>query len=653
MDKTTGYRAEIDGLRALAIISVVLFHAGASAFPGGFVGVDVFFVISGYLITRLIYADACVGRFSLLNFYERRARRILPALFLMVICCVPLAWFLMLPSQMTKFAESMIAVATFVSNFVFWRQDGYFDEAAEFKPLLHTWSLAVEEQFYIFFPLFFRVVWKFGRRAVVLSIFLAVGISFALCEWAWRTAPVANFFLPPTRAWELLLGSLCALSVLQVRSWLGNFLATLGVALVILSVVGLGPQQPYPSAYTIIPVAGAMLIILFGQRGTVIAAALSSPLLVGIGLISYSTYLWHQPLFVFARLASPGELSLAARVGLTLASFGIGFLSWRYVEQPFRRSKSRWLSTRRSLFAASAAGMALIAMLGAWVASQQGFVSWVNAKPLANLELAGKDLNYAPCNATQLVKAKLNYCRLPNGKPDAALIGDSHAEDKFVGLDMEDRDRRWMLVANSSCPPVLNISVVADELACAEKMRIAINYLTKDPAIKTVVLAFSSSYPLTSPYAADHLKSHYGPDRAKISSQVYRGLSRQELFARGLQDAVGTLLSGGKRVIIFVDQPELPYFPLDCIRGAPNCNVDMSAVLKRQDLHRRQLVELKRRYPTIRVFDPLSTLCPSVTCSYRVGNSIVYRDSHHLTVAGSRIVARAFHKWDLATRSDQ
>ena len=207
------YRAEIDGLRALAVLPVILFHADFELFSGGFVGVDVFFVISGYLITTIIISEMTEGKFSIINFYERRARRILPALFFVMFACIPFAWMWMLPSQMKDFSQSLIAVSLFASNILFWRESGYFDAAAEEKPLLHTWSLAVEEQYYVLFPIFLILAWRFGKNRVFWMIVVIAAISLLLSELGWRKQPAANFYLAPTRAWELFAGSIAAFIV--------------------------------------------------------------------------------------------------------------------------------------------------------------------------------------------------------------------------------------------------------------------------------------------------------------------------------------------------------------------------------------------------------------------------------------------------------
>lgn len=361
------YRKEIDGLRAVAVLPVIFFHAGFPAFSGGFVGVDVFFVISGYLITGILLEEMDQGRFSILRFYERRARRILPALFTVVLFCFPFAWAWMPPDQLRDFAKSVVAVVLFSSNVLFWQESGYFDTVAELKPLLHTWSLAVEEQFYIVFPLFLLAVARFGRVVLLGAILFIALISLLLSEWASRYAPSGNFFLAPTRAWELLAGSTCAIIQMSSSRRPANWLSVAGLALILFSIFYYDERTPFPSAYALVPVFGTVLVLLYGSGSTWTARMLSQPLLVGIGLISYSAYLWHQPLFAFARL-SPFDTSDTLMLALSLCSLALGFLSWKYVETPFRRRPRPALPTRPAVFATSAvAGAAMIAA-GAYVA---------------------------------------------------------------------------------------------------------------------------------------------------------------------------------------------------------------------------------------------------------------------------------------------
>ena len=332
------YRAEIDGLRALAVVPVILFHAGFELFSGGFVGVDVFFVISGYLITTILIEDIENKRFSIVNFYERRARRILPALFFVMLVCIPFAWMWMLPSQMKDFSQSLVAVSLFASNILFWRESGYFAAAAEEKPLLHTWSLAVEEQYYVLFPIFLILAWRFGKNRVFWMIVVMAAISLLLSEWGWRNKATANFYLAPTRAWELFAGSIAAFIVQKQGVQKNNLLATLGLAAIIFSIFFYDKTTPFPSVYALVPVLGVVLLVLYADKETLAAKLLSTKGFVGIGLISYSAYLWHQPLFAFTRISSLEHPSLLLMSTLSILSIILAYLSWCYIEKPFRRN---------------------------------------------------------------------------------------------------------------------------------------------------------------------------------------------------------------------------------------------------------------------------------------------------------------------------
>ena len=333
------YRAEIDGLRALAVVPVILFHAGFQLFSGGFVGVDVFFVISGYLITTILIEDIETKRFSILNFYERRARRILPALFFITLLCIPFAWMWMLPSQMKDFSQSLVAVSLFASNILFWLESGYFEADAEEKPLLHTWSLAVEEQYYVFFPIFLIFAWRFGKNRVFWVIVVMAAISLALSEWGWRNRATANFYLAPMRAWELLAGSISAFIVQRIGVQKNNALASLGLAAIIFSIFAYDESTPFPSVYALVPVLGVVLLVLYADKETLAAKLLGTRVFVGVGLISYSAYLWHQPLFAFARIRLSEHPSELLMLSLSFISITLAYLSWRYVEKPFRDSE--------------------------------------------------------------------------------------------------------------------------------------------------------------------------------------------------------------------------------------------------------------------------------------------------------------------------
>ncbi len=367
------YRAEIDGLRAVAVVPVIFFHAGFSLFNGGYVGVDVFFVISGYLITSIIIDDLDKGKFSLVRFYERRARRILPALTFVMLVSLPFAWALMIPPQLKAYAKSIIATNLFSSNILFWQESNYFGAAAEEKPLLHTWSLAVEEQFYLFFPLLLIALWRFGFKPLLYILVTITVASLALSEWGARDFPTANFFLAPTRVWELLFGSICAFIAFKRELKPNQWLSLAGLALIVVAIFLYDESTPFPSLYAVAPVLGTSLIILYGLKGTLVGNILAHRVLVGLGLISYSAYLWHQPIFAFARIGYGEFLNDQVMLFLSVTSLGLAYFSWRFVEQPFRYTKHSASFSRGLVFKAATGVTTLLVVVGYLGFATDGF----------------------------------------------------------------------------------------------------------------------------------------------------------------------------------------------------------------------------------------------------------------------------------------
>jgi len=372
------YRPEIDGLRALAVVPVILFHARFEPFSGGFVGVDVFLVISGYLITSLILIEQQAGRFSLLAFYERRARRILPALFLVMLACIPFAWLLLLPKEMSGFAGSLIAASASMSNIYFWRTTGYFGIPAETQPLLHTWSLGVEEQYYLIFPLCMMIAGRLDRR--ISGYLLAVGFlgSLALSEALLASDPDAAFYLLPTRAWELLLGALAACArgddaTPKGGKALKEAAGLTGLFMILVAVLSFSRDTPFPGVVALVPTLGAFLVIVCSSADTVAGRILSSAPLVRIGLISYSAYLLHYPIFAFARIAAaPKELGPISFSVLAIVSMGLAWVSWHCVERPFRE---RGRISTQGIVHFTLAGGILFASLGVAGTVTDGFES--------------------------------------------------------------------------------------------------------------------------------------------------------------------------------------------------------------------------------------------------------------------------------------
>ena len=329
------YRSDIDGLRAIAVLAVIFSHAGFATFSGGFVGVDIFFVISGYLITKILLKQMSDGTYTLGSFYERRARRLLPALILMILVTYPLAWVLMLPDFLQNFGQSVVATLLFSNNLLLAKTSGYWDLESNFKPLLHTWSLGVEEQFYIVFPLLLAATWRFKRHWQLACITLIGTASIIAAEHGWRNSPAVSFYLPTTRAWELMVG--CAAAYLQPsHNQLDNALSGLGLLALLSAIFLYDVSTPSPSIYMLLPVIGTVLVLLFGRSGTVAFRLLSARPMVGTGLISYSVYLWHQPVMALTRVASVDPPSKWIMGALCLVSIFLGWMSWRFVEVPFR-----------------------------------------------------------------------------------------------------------------------------------------------------------------------------------------------------------------------------------------------------------------------------------------------------------------------------
>jgi len=358
------YRPEIDGLRAIAVVPVVFFHAGFSVFNAGFIGVDIFFVISGFLITHILAKELTSNKYSLLSFYERRARRILPALVFVILVTLPFAWWQLLPGPMKDFSQSLIGVATFASNILFWREVGYFDTAAELKPLLHTWSLAIEEQYYVFFPLILAGVWRFGLKVVLLVCVSLFTVSLFMAHWGAYRAPSATFFLLHTRAWELLVGALIALYSLNSSAnskALQQPLSLIGLLLVLASYWIFDSNTPSPSLHMLMPTIGTGLILLFAHKGTMVQWLLSQSWMVGVGLISYSAYLWHQPLFALVRSNGDTHLSIPLALVLCILPFFLAYLTWKYIEAPFR---NRHFLSQKQVFILSFAVLAGLATIG-------------------------------------------------------------------------------------------------------------------------------------------------------------------------------------------------------------------------------------------------------------------------------------------------
>jgi peptidoglycan/LPS O-acetylase OafA/YrhL len=459
-----GYRREIDGLRALAVVPVILFHAGFEAFSGGFVGVDVFFVISGYLITSIILTQKAAGTFSLLDFYERRARRILPALFLVMAFCIPFAWLWLMPSDMKDFSQSLVAVSVFASNILFWRESGYFDTAAELKPLLHTWSLAVEEQYYVLFPLFLIVMWRFAKQWTVATLAVIAALSFALAQWGAYNKPAATFLLLPTRGWEIAIGALLAFYFarhpkLKLQRSVQEIGSLIGLLLILYAVFAYSKATPFPSAYALAPTLGTALIILCAKPATLVGRVLTTKALVGIGLISYSAYLWHQPLFAFARYKAIDNPSLSVFGALCLVTVVLAYFSHRFVEVPFRDKNN---FDRKLIFLIAPGVTLCFVALGALGIFMKGFEYRLDENQRQLLSFNSYNYKELYREGDCFLRDEQSYtdfkkiCFSENHSQSILVWGDSHAAALSFGLSKTFEN--FSQFTASGCGPLLGVA---------------------------------------------------------------------------------------------------------------------------------------------------------------------------------------------------
>lgn len=618
------YRADIDGLRALAVVPVVLFHAGLPWFEGGYIGVDIFFVISGFLITSLIIDDLERNRFSFWDFYERRARRILPALFFVVLCSTPFAWLLMVPDQFQAFSRSLIAVSLFGSNILFWKESGYFDAAAEEKPLLHTWSLAVEEQYYLVFPLFLLSVWRFGIKPVVSLIVAVAVVSFGLSEWGWRHWPTGNFYLTPSRIWELLAGSLCAFCLRDNGLKSSSSLSLLGLAAVFFSMFSYDKNTPFPSSFTLLPVIGAMLVILYGGGNTLVSRMLSTKIMVGIGLISYSLYLWHQPVFAFARIILIEEASGAIMVALSVMSVCLAVVSWKFVEQPFRK-RDKYLVCRKRLVFAVLGVLSFFCFIGV-----AGHSEYLNSR-LSNISKMASDrfgdFSYAGDG--------YDWFDTQEGGT-YLLIGDSHAK-QYLGA-LRERLGKVSLVSKSACMSLPNLvnqykGQTSQRVDCIQLQREYLSYVNNSN-IETIFIAHRWN------------KQLFDIDKGVLVGRPEESEAAMKLLDSALSDFLLEIGEDINVVIIgsvpaaYVAGPKFDEGFIDCIvrQGESNCPGDYPRNVREGKNINAFLSNFASRFEHVRFLDPASSLCDERRCYLLKGQNVIYSDHAHLTRFGAKQV---------------
>jgi peptidoglycan/LPS O-acetylase OafA/YrhL len=452
------YRAEVDGLRTVAVLPVILYHAGYSFFSGGYIGVDVFFVISGYLITTNIASEIEQGNFKLLKFYERRARRILPALFFVLLVAVIAALFISSKGELYGFGRSLSSVSVFLGNVFFWQTASYFDTGADLKPLLHTWSLAVEEQYYLIFPLLLMLGWKRFRKITLAVLILGALASFGLSVWGSANSPTANFFLLPFRFWELLAGALVALYLLkrqpseEATTWMHQLIGLVAIALIAYPIFTYEQDTPFPGWYALAPVVGSVLVILFVRPATWVGRVLTWSPVVLIGKISYSAYLWHVPVFAFVRQYFSDAPGPVVMFGLSVLSLVAAYFSWKFVETPFRTNRFGrtfiftgavlgivlfWAAGHGLRARASAMKVTLFEQRMADFAAQK-VASWGECFIDSNSQ--GPDVFKPKCHAGETAEQKI------------VVWGDSHAAALAAGFNQN--GVKIIQFTATDCPPI-------------------------------------------------------------------------------------------------------------------------------------------------------------------------------------------------------
>ena len=634
------YRPDVDGLRAVAVFAVVFYHYGFWQAPGGFVGVDIFFVISGFLITGIIHREMMDGRFTIRHFYERRIRRIFPALFAMLAVASAAAWFFLFPLDFEAFAKSLIATAFFGANFEFWREVGYFDTSAAFKPLLHLWSIAVEEQFYLLFPALLLLIGASARGRLLTVIGALLVLSFGYSVWEVGHSTATAFYLLPSRMWELMLGAIVAIAPLPTpRKWAREILAALGALLIAWAIWTYDRWMPFPGIAAVAPCLGSALVIYAGQQTNFVSRALSLKPVVFVGLISYSLYLWHWPILVFTQIALNRALHPWEIYACIALSFALAVFSWRYIERPVRRHRSLgW----RSLFGGAAAAMTVTALCGAAVASAQGVPE--RLQPEIRKILA-EERDHEPrmdicfgLNAHDVRHGRL--CRIGSTEvkePSFLLWGDSHADALLPAVQQAAREngKAGLFAGTDSCAPLLG--VVRPDAPKCRPFNDAVLKVAKRPAIKDVILD------------ARWAKNAYGTARGEGDWRVFPHdevgegtdlASTEAVFYRGLERTVRKLTAAGKHVVIVASIPEAGY---SVPRVMAHMRMDgdkrsltrsLPTFLAHQKFVFASLKRMHEKYGA-KILYPHQVLCTGELCALSSGDRPLYRDEHHLSVFGA------------------
>ena len=666
--ETIKYRPDIDGLRAVAVLSVVFFHAFPDLVKGGFIGVDIFFVISGFLISTIIFQDVEQKKFRYMTFYARRIKRIFPALAIILLVCLIFCFVAALPDEARLIGKHVAGGALSISNLLLAKESGYFDVSSNLKPLLHLWSLGVEEQYYILWPLLVSVLFKRFRSFLPIILLLLIA-SFLLNVCFITKYKTLIFYLPVTRCWELLVGALLAYMAMfnqglveLVRQRLPSgsksllmchdIIAWLGAILIVISLAILNKNDLFPGWLALLPTVGAFLIISGGPTAWINQKFLSSPVFVFFGLISYPLYLWHWPLLVFPRMIQEEELPILTRILIVIISIILAWITYKFIEKPIRYGKQT--VTKPILLSIL---VAFLGVLGGCLYKATSVPINLHGKTAImfnELDYEARKNPYKDCPAgLKKSSSALHYCAASSSimVPTAVVFGDSHADHIFPGIVKQDTNHGWLLAGNPSCPPVKGVSVEADVPECQIKSNSILNYIKSNDNLETVVLSFFGNYFKNTNFAANHVETNLGPSSTRISMKKNIALTRADMFWYGIDKTITELETAGKKIVLVVDIPELPFLPKKCLSRPFNhhtpidCFVSKQIVLERQDELRINITKLQRQHPRIRVYDPIHLLCDEKNCHAIVNGVLVYRDSHHFSLGGSALFAKHFIPW--------
>jgi peptidoglycan/LPS O-acetylase OafA/YrhL len=649
------YRKEIDGLRAIAVFSVIFYHAGYSFFGGGYIGVDIFFVISGYLITSIILKDISNKSFKLIKFYERRIRRIIPALFFVVFVVTVFSLLWLLPDQLRSYAKSLASIPLFSSNFIFFLEGGYFDVSAKIKPLFHTWSLGIEEQFYLLYPFFLLAIWKKNKK--ILAFVFVLLVSLLISHWWSIVYPHAAYLLLPSRIWEFFIGGMVSIYgsssfVKKTRNIQGvsQIMSVFGLWLIVYAVYNFNENTIFPGGSALIPVTGTALIILFATENTFVAKLISNKIFVGIGLISYSLYLWHQPIFSFFRILyneNPNDLEKIFLISLTMV---LSYATWKYIEKPFRYGK---LFSKKVIVLSIALPSLFFLTLGFYIYSTNGIGKLYSSSALIDLYQT-KTILDTRCHANDRKSAEEiqlgEACKFGNEviPSEFAILGDSHASTLFKYLDEIYSERgAFVGISNGNCPPLLNEFKLKDlsEKDCVEVNKASLEFISQQDSIKKVVLyAEWSNY--TEGYRIDSKggEVNYGLAESKHDKANNLG-DNAFIFKKSLFKTVSFLKKSGKEVIIIKSSPEFKEKVMDAIARQIIDKTDdklrtyPQISLQEYDKRNHKVEEIFSQIPGVDFLNSKNLFCSKNGCpSIDQNQNILFSDTNHLTYNGSKVI---------------